>query len=504
MAEAKRGVRATHPEYDRMAPKWKRARDVVSGRDAIEAAGVAYLPRLTDQTSDSYKGYLRRASFYNASWRTVMGLTGMLFRKPMIVECPEGVRPLLEDVTLTGQPMHLFANDVAMELLTVDRVAVLVDFPAQEPLPTAGGEVTKGQAEEAGLRPSLSLYRTEALINWRHARIRNRHVLSMAVMTEQHREPVDEFSEAVTTRYRVLDLNPANGFYRQRVFRINDRDMDEQVGGDVYPLLNGQPMTFIPLHVFGANGVNTCPEDPSLIDLFDLNLDHYRVSADYERGCHLTAIPTPWIAGWSPEIDADGKPKQVLYIGSESAWVFPNPQAKADMLEFSGAGLNELRENMASKESRMAILGARMLEEQKRDAEAADTAAIHRTGEGSILASIATSISLSLTAALVTFCDWAGSPDEKAKVNINRDFMPAGMDPATMQALLSAWQAGAISYTTLFNRLKNGEVIDEDRTEEDEKGAIEEEPPSPALVPDTAKAGKPDPEDEPPAAQGAA
>jgi hypothetical protein len=478
------GVRTTHPEYNAMQDRWQRARDVASGRDAVMAAKTRYLPKLREQPEDSYKAMLMRASFYNASWRTISGLSGMLFSKPMLVEVPTAIEPLLKDVTLSGQPFHLFAEELAKEILTVDRVGVLVDHPAPILVSTAAVEVTKAQAERAGQRPTMAAYTTESIRNWRHRRVGNKWALSMVVLGERHREPDGDFGEMVEDRWRVLDLDE-RGLYRQRVFRIDKHDKDELVS-EVFPLLAGKPMDFIPMYVFGSNGLCISPEVPAMMDLYDLNLDHYRVSADYERGCHLTAIPTPWISGWSPEVGSDGKPTQLLYIGSEAAWVFPNPGAQAQFLEFTGQGLTELQSNLRSKEERMAILGARMLEVQKRDAEAADTAAIHRTGEGSILASIATGMSLALSLALVVFCEWAGSPDPDAKAEVNRDFMPTGMDPTALTALLAAWQAGAISYTTLFNRMKAGQIIDEERTEEEEQGSIEEDPPTPSMIPATA------------------
>lgn len=470
---SKKGVRSTHPDYDAMSPKWQRARDVCGGRDAIIAATERYLPKLRDQKPESYRSYLLRASFYNASWRTVMGLSGMLFRRPLQVEAAPALMPLLDDVDMRGTPLHLFASDLATEVLTVDRVGILVDFPPPRPLPD-GAERTLAAAEAEGLRPTLCRYKTEAITNWAHTRVNNRWVLSMLVLMEWTNLPgSSEFERAGETRYRVLDLNPQNGFYRQRVFRINSRDEDEQVGEDVYPLMNNRPMGFIPFVSLTSEGMCIDPEDPTLMDLFDLNLDHYRVSADYERACHLLATPTPWIAGWQPEVDVQGRAKQRLYMGSDAAWTFPNPQARAEFLEFSGGGITELRENLASKESRMAILGARMLEVQKREAEAADTAAIHRAGEGSILAAIGQGISLGLSRALMWFSEWAGAGSE-AKAEVNREFGLTQMDPTMLQALIAAWQAGAISYETLFNRLKAGEILDEEAELEVEQALIAE------------------------------
>ncbi len=42
-----------------------------------------------------------------------------------------------------------------------------------------------------------------------------------------------------------------------------------------------------------------------------LNLDHYRLDADYKHGVHFTALPTAWVAGFEK--------KEELTIGSRTA-----------------------------------------------------------------------------------------------------------------------------------------------------------------------------------------
>ena len=51
---ARMAVNATHPDYDASALDWSRARDVLSGEDAVKAAGEKYLPRLDTQTDDEF------------------------------------------------------------------------------------------------------------------------------------------------------------------------------------------------------------------------------------------------------------------------------------------------------------------------------------------------------------------------------------------------------------------------------------------------------------------
>lgn len=471
-------VNSQHKQYKEYLDKWQRCRDVASGQDAVHAAGEKYLPRLKSQLPDDYRAYVRRATFYNATWRTIAGLTGMLFRRPPHVEVPESVRPLLDDVDAAGTPFQLFLQEASEDDLTVGRVGVLVDYPPADPA------ASRADAQRLNLRPTMQLYRTESIINWATGSVANRTALTLVVLKESEAIVADEFEHTEEDRYRVLDLGGPGGAYRQRVFKAKMATRTtagvasavvafEQDGGDVVPLMNNKPLDYIPFVFVGVDSTSPEAEEPPLIDLVDLNLSHYRMTADYEHGCHFTALPTLFLAGFTKELDAAGRPVEV-YVGSEQAIVATSPEAKASFVEFSGAGLGALEKSLERKERQMAVLGARMLEPQVRQVEAAETAAIHRKGEESTLAAMAQAISLGMTQALKWFTEWAGADPSGAEVELNRRFFPSPMSPAMLSSLLMGWQQGApgLSDQGLFAQLQAGEVVAEDTTLEEEQARI--------------------------------
>lgn len=457
-----KNVNHTHPDYDRMAIKWKRCRDVIAGQDAIHTAGEAYLRRLKDQTDEDYAAYVERAGFYNATWRTMAALMGMMFRKPPHVELPGNVATFANDIDLAGTHIDTFARKVAVEVLGLGRVAVLVDVPDM----AANAPATLAEAERAGLRPMLKTYPAETLINWKYERVNNRHVLTFAVLTEMAEVPEDEFKSGAVQRWRVLDL--VGGTYRQRVFQKAENGKDfEQVGPDIFPLRNGETLDFVPLFIVGVDGIDSTVDEPPLIDLVDLNLSHYRSNADYEHGCHFTGLPTAVVSGYV----GDGMGQQSLYIGSQAAWVFPDPQAKAQYLEFTGQGLGALERALDRKEAQMAILGARMIAEERRVAETATTASIHRSGENSVLANLALAVSDAMEKALAVFAQWsnvAGAP----VYQINRDYSPAMLDASQITALLKAVQMGQISGQSLHELLQRADLLDSAVTFEEEQERV--------------------------------
>lgn len=485
-----KGVRTQHPEYTASLAKWKHCRDVAAGEDAVHAAGETYLPKLGDEQAKDYAARLARTPFFNATWRTIAGLRGMLFRKPAHIEAPAGVETYFPDIDMAGTPLGTFAQDVVGDALTVGRVGVLVDHPQA---PAADG-VTVAAAQALGLRPSLQKYSAETIINWKTARIGNATVLSMVVLAEDAPLPsADEFAHACETQYRVLDLSAtaiagnAGVWYRQRVYHIDDKGVDVLLS-ETYPLMGGKPMRYIPFAFLGVDDVGPSVEEPPLIDLVDMNLHHYAVSADYEHGCHFSGLPTLFISGYTPGVADPANPTPTIYIGGSGANCLPAPEAKAYYVEISSK-FEALRENLEDKKAQMAVLGARMLEAQKKAAETADTTAQHRKGEESLLASMAQTISLGMSRALGWFAAWLGQGDATVMYELNRDFAPVGMSAQELTAMVGAWQAGAFSDQVLFDNLQAREIIAADVEFEEEQARIASQAPKLTVAPAVAAAG---------------
>ena len=484
MAELKpKGVRATHPDYDKMVERWKRCEDAAEGEHAIHKAGAKYLPKLAEETDADYQARLKRTPFFNAVWRTISGLKGMLFRKSPQRVVPASIEPFMADVDMAGTPLDLFAQDIAEELLTLGRIGILIDRPPM-PLNADGTALTVAQAEALGLRPMMQSYDADEVINWKEERINNAMQLTLVVLCEDAAISGDQFGHETEERYRVLDL--INGVYRQRVFRIDDKGNDEQVGEDIFPLMNNQPMNYIPFVFIGVDDVGSEVESTPLLDLVDMNLHHYQVSADYEHGCHFSGLPTLFISGYRPDETA---PK--IYIGGSSANCLPDPNAKAFYAETAG-NFTALRENLNEKKAEMAVLGARMLEGQKAAVESAETLQQRSAGEQSQLAGMAQILGMAMTQCLRIFADWSGA-DGEVEYKLSTDFVPVGMTAQELTALVGAWQSGAISQQVLFDNLQRGELIAAGVTFDEEQARIgDASPPEPQMQDASNTVGAPD------------
>lgn len=466
-------VNTQHDVHKRLMPVWRKVRDCVEGARAVKEAGDTYLPRLGGQESTEYDAYKERATFFEATKRTRAGLVGAVFRKDPIIEASDKVREeFLESVTKDVRSLDIFAKHVLKEVLMTAKLGVLIDMPEE--------------AEE----PTFVSYVAESIINWKKEIIDGKEKWAMLVFEEESEaRGVTEFDVARGTQYLVLDLfreeEGAKAKYRVRRFEKSDsttaaisssssksKEGDRnkigdfvQIGEDSFPTVKGKPWEEIPFVMITAEEEED-DEDPSspLEGIAELNVSHYRSSADLEHGRHWTALPTPWITG------VEKGPK--LKIGSQTAWTIPDSEAEVGMLEFTGEGLKSLVEALKEKQEQMAVLGARLLEEEKRGVEAADTHKLRKVGENSVLASVAKSVAKGINRCLEFATIWDGTLGEMT-IELNTDYGISQIETEMLKTLLLGIQGGKISFETFYYNMQRGEMYPEDHTEEDERDAIQ-------------------------------
>ena len=142
-----------------------------------------------------------------------------------------------------------------------------------------------------------------------------------------------------------------------------------------------------------------------------------------------------------------------IYIGSSVANSFPDPETRAEILEVKG-NFGALKENLISKEMQMASLGARMLEPRKAGVESEGALERRMSGDESVLADMASTLSLGLTKAFYIYLAWYGKDDPEFSLEVNREFLPSKLSAQEISAMFLSWQGGAISHETLFYNYK--------------------------------------------------
>jgi hypothetical protein len=100
---------------------------------------------------------------------------------------------------------------------------------------------------------------------------------------------------------------------------------------------------------------------------------------------------------------------------------------------------------------------------------------MRHSGDGAILSAISNAVSQGLNKALQIMADWEGA--ETPTISLNEDYLDQPLSAQDLQALVQAWQMGAISDETLFYNFKVGEIVEEYVTFEDEQSRIANQPP---------------------------
>lgn len=491
-------VNQTHEKYDYFIGTWQKNRDAAAGQKAIKARGTTYLPKLSGHNDPvdgqpKYDVYKEYALWYSATGRTVDGLHGLIFRKPPQIEYPESIKDgsefIRDDLTLNGKSITEILQEIVTEVIIVNRVGIMIDIPTITPgLVDEKGMVTVATLEKENIRPYVSIYEAEDIINWSHSRVNNKWVLSKVVLKEilWEQNEDDEFKIEKIEQYRVLDLAPMeegsnNVYYRQRVYKSNRKVLDKGESplddpvDEFFPRVNGENLDYIPFFIVSAKGEDWDIDYSIINGLSDVNIAHYRNSANYENGLMWTGNPTPVLSGYPED-------KEEVKLGSTEALIL-SIGGDAKFLEFTGTGLSEIRQAMEKKEGIMAALGARIIAAEKRQVEAAETAEIHRAGENGVLANVANSVSIVMSKVLGIISEWSlMNAADQISIELNTDYIPTGMDPQMLSSLVQAVQSGAISPQTFFYNLQKGELIPAGVDYDTEQALLQEAGPALGMV----------------------
>lgn len=466
------------PEVDEMMPKWQLITDCIAGQDAVKKRGTTYLPKPnpTDVSAENdarYVGYVTRAVFYNVTANTLSGLVGQVFNSDPVSEYPKELEPLWYDCNGLGVTLIQQAKKALTSSLAFGRCGLLVDFPpafkdAQSNAPRA---FTRQEVMDGRARPTIQYYGPTDIINWRYEQQGAVAVLALVVLVEDYIIKDDGFEIQRGNQCRVLRLT--GGVYSVETWRRTDEKQEGPyvLESNVTPTdSTGKPFGYIPFYWIGSQNNDAQIDKPPMYDIANINIGHYRNSADYEDAVYMLGQPTPYFAGLTQQW-VDDVLKGVIQLGSRGAVPLP---------ENGSAGLLQVAENtmvegaMDKKERQMIALGAQLVED-KQVQRTLGEAKMEATVIASTLTSCARNVSQAFEAALLTAAQFNGTQvdADKLKFQLSTDFAIAKMSSQERQQLLLEWQGGGISWTEYRAQLRQSGIATED--DKVAKAAIDKE-----------------------------
>jgi hypothetical protein len=245
--------------------------------------------------------------------------------------------------------------------------------------------------------------------------------------------------------------------------------------GEEMPVTGGKkmPLTTIPFSFIGS--VNNNPEYDllPLEPLVDTNLGHYQESANlrsssYELSAAQLVISDDNYQKYnaseegSTEIETGEDAVIVLSSGGSAAFISPDPN-------------NISSDLMLKDEDRMVALGAQLITGGG-GAETAEAARIKHASDVSVLENVSINISDAYDK-MFKYCHIFMGEDFAYldKASLNREFYDSKLTAQDIDAVVRAWQSGAISTAVMNTKLQKGKVIGEEVDLEAMNQEIEDE-----------------------------
>lgn len=443
--------------YNAMIKSVRLVRDCVEGTSAVKSGpalggggpsglrGSLYLPPpnpddLSDQNVKRYESYKCRASYVNFTGSTQTGLVGLIESAEYKEELSNEIEYISENATGSGVGLSQLKNKIAGELLAAGNYGLLVEFPE-----SSGGTIQ----DTKDLRAYISCYPVESIINIRTANIGGKVKIDFVVLKERIQVGGDKFTPEFKDSYRMLFMD--DGVYRQALFD----DEGNQIGEVITPRKSdGSLWDEIPFMMPGSIDNSPDYDKPVLLDIANVNIAHYRNSADFEESSFMVGQPTLSLSGlskqWIDTILKDG-----VMLGSRSAILLPEGSS-AQLLQ---ANPNTMpQEGMREKESQMVKLGARIISDQSAQ-ETVEAVRIRFGSQTSQLARIVSNIEDAINKCLAWVGLFMGS-NQESFVEIGTKFYDEKADPQMIIAQMQMIDRGVIGNDTLRDYLRRKKLTD--------------------------------------------
>ena len=475
-----------HELYTKYLPLWTKCRDAIEGEEKIKSKGTEYLPPLPSHIDKParYRAYLHRATFYNATDRTVSGLVGAVFRRSPIVQNTDSTlsdRLLLSQITANGENINQLAETLVEEILSVGRVGILLDRPA--PLdPDSDLNIFQASFDD---RPYAAVYKTEDIVDWTEIKVGRNSITTSVLLREKADDPIpsnlpggprsQSSVPSADFTYRYLGLDE-EGFYYQQIYNAALSAESPRI----YIVNQGRKINYIPFFGITKKHLTLTPEAPPIRNIVDLNLSHYRSYASLEHGRMYTAFPQYYVSytekttGFkldnSEDTDEDSGSVTPYSVDADQVWEIE--EGRPGILEFQGSGLNSLENAIEQKAAQIQALGGRLITPMKSMPATSGVALVlQELGDAAILRSIADRVSTALNRIIAMMIDWENiilpDPAKVPTFSFQSSFSDTKITGRELRAILALYKEHSIPTDVLYHALREAGVLPSEMTKDE-------------------------------------
>lgn len=443
----------THADYALNIPLWDKVDDVCDGEEAVKRKNKLYLPVPISFGDDKrYDEYLNRAVFYGVTGMTLNSYVGSAFNKLPSFKRPDDLEYLDRNADGSGRSIYQVSQRLLRLMMKHYRAAVYVDFPISEASKTKAEEKAKGEF------PMIHVVNAKSILDWDHITIGNQRKLSYVKIRELVTERSDDgMTVNEVEHYRILRLR--DGVYTVQVYRLS-ADKKEAFNSGEFTVTdyNGNTWDYIPFTFVGAVDNSDDIGRAPLLELTNLNLAHYRNSADVEESGFLIGQPIMSM----PSINND----QYTMLQDEKQVAIGSHRLFPTKVEITQASENTLAGKlMNDKWEQMKEMGARLIEvgSANKTATQADNEA---SVQHSVVSLAVSNVSEALTMAL-RWCARFALPNydldyEELSYTISQDFNKPAFSEERAKRLYEAAVAQNIPFSVWFTYEQTSTLPEED------------------------------------------
>ena len=368
-------------------------RALLGGTEAMRAAGVEYLPRQIRESEDAYARRLQRSFLFPALRRTVETFAGRVLGHPIdTTDVAPPVRAYLDDVDRDENNLTVFARHVFFDAVAFGISWIFVD---RDPLVPGS---TLADARRNNNRPYLVHIPCSSVIGWRRsangqlARVRIREQV-----VDESADNADWNDDIFVDQIRVIEP------FRYRVYR--QVKAGNYGSGEWVVIDEGRHgLEMIPLVPVYMDKTSFFMARPPLLDLAWLNVCHWQSASDQRHIEHIIRVPILLCSGFQRAELGE------LEIGADRGVIASNPQSTITYVEHSGNAAQVGRADLEDLESKMASLGAQVIDRQP-VMETATKTATESAESGASLAAMSESLQDALNIALYYMGRMINVPD---------------------------------------------------------------------------------------------
>lgn len=462
-------ISAPSPFFTQLRLFWNLVNCLWEGTESMRNAGRLYLPQEPNEDDTSYLRRLNRTTLHNFYKRTIQSGVAKVFSKDPHLEdatAPQEIDDFMLDVDTQGRNLAQFGKDLLEDGTNHGIGYLLVDYARV-------GQDYSNLAEEqsAGNRPYWVKISAANVLDARSCKFANGERLGYFKFEEQVVEPSsDGNTTSMYQQVRIYKQDPA----KPAVLDAEGNVLIEPTGETpvyfaVYRKTDQQGLNWtlqswgtlsveaIPVVPMYTNKIGFMVGKPPLLDLAEINVEHWQAKSDYNNILHFATVPILFGSGIKPELDASGAKKDVV-IKANTMIATNDKDATLKYVEHSGAAIGAARQNIMDLEARMEKLGM-TLTQQLTGGVTATSTAITSAESNSLLKSFALNLQDSLNAALDFTAQYL-KVTPSARIIINTEYAVDYTTDSTMADVLTAFNAGVIDQKTVIAEGKRRNVFD--------------------------------------------